>query len=473
MWKRRNESICFFMIAVLSLAGCTAETPAPKQVRRPVERPVSRKLAVVSPAFLSPEMEQMRQASHGSMVEFARDGAGLVYIEPVDGKFRVVHNGRAGKQYLAITELLISSDGTRVAYVAAINDHLNKVVVDGKEGFAFGPDDNHWFTPDGKHHVSTVVEEGEKYILVDGRVLRDRRIQLSPEISPDSRMIAFSNKAEGRNQFIISDLAMQNKTVFDYCGEYILPNDDRTLLAVGCLQDGKSSMKVVDFLNRSTVSESRYDGTVTHIRFSPYQRSLAYTYVKNENQRYVIYNGREERIPAGDEFMTDPVVLAHPESVGVIIGDVYKVRFYRAFQQQDKNSNVYGFISDLVPSRDGRHYAYVATPVGGVQMHIVADGQEGPKFDKIVSPVFSPDSRLLVYRARQAGKRFVVVSDLKGKIIRRYRDYDMVFQPVFSADGKSIAYGVLDGNELWWKVETVEQQEPPDSGKREEPERKK
>ena len=69
--------------------------------------------------------------------------------------------------------------------------------------------------------------------------------------------------------------------------------------------------------------------------------------------------------------------------------------------------------------------------------------------------MFSPDGKFIVYRARKAGKRFVVVADTNGKTIRRHPSYEQVFQPVFTDDGKSVAYGVKDGNELWWKVEKM------------------
>lgn len=453
--------ICIVIIAVtvLPVSGCNTDTTSVENVRKPIDTSVSRKLTDVSPAVLSPEMEQMRQASHASTAEFAKDGAGIVYVEPFEGKFRVVHNGKAGKPYLAISELSISSDGRRVAYVAHINERLNRMVVDGMEGFAFGADDNHWFSPDGKRHISTVAQSDGKYIVIElNKVIHEHRIEQGPVISPDSSAIAFSVKSPdgNRRQFIITDMAFKNKTVFDSCGEYIFPNDDTSRLAVGCLEGGKSSIKVINFLERTVIFDSQVNGTITHMKISADNRSLLYTVIRNGDQRYVVCNSREEKIPAGDEFLSDPIVLSKPEGVGVIIGTAFNARLYRAFQKQKRNEKGYGYISDFVSSKDGRHNAYVATKLNEFQMQIVVNGNEGPKFDKIVSPVFSPEGKFLLYRARQAGKRFLVISDLKGKILKKHKDYDMVFQPVFIADGTSVAYGVLDGNEFWWKVEKLD-----------------
>ncbi len=46
--------------------------------------------------------------------------------------------------------------------------------------------------------------------------------------------------------------------------------------------------------------------------------------------------------------------------------------------------------------------------------------------------------------------------DANGKTITQHPSYEQVFQPVFTADGKSVAYGVKNGNKLIWKVENLE-----------------
>ncbi|MBA4373805.1 MAG: hypothetical protein C0402_13210 [Thermodesulfovibrio sp.] len=417
----------------------------------------SRKLAAVPAASLA-TLKQVGGVHGSPTAQFATQGPGVAYVEPVEGKFRVVHNGKPGKVYRAINQLIISSDGKRVAYVASIDEKIRKTVIDGREGYEFGADDNHWFTPDGKLYVSTTTEGDAKYIVIENKISRDYRIVQVPVLSADSGHMGFTVKTSGgtANQFIISDMKLQNKTVFDSCGEYIHPSDDGSRVAVGCLNGEQTIVKVIDFSKRRVVEESRYSGTITHMKFSMYNNALSYTYFNDKNQRFVVYNGKEEKIPDMDEFMTDPVVLAAPQSVAVVIGDVYTVRLYRAFQKKNKHGKFYGYISDLIGSRDGRHYAFVAVAPGEENQFIVVDGREGVKFDKIVSPVFSPDGNYLLYRAREAGKRFVVVSDLKGKIVRRHPAYDMVFQPVFAADGKSVSYGVLDGNEFWRKVEILD-----------------
>lgn len=48
-----------------------------------------------------------------------------------------------------------------------------------------------------------------------------------------------------------------------------------------------------------------------------------------------------------------------------------------------------------------------------------------------------------------------MVADASGKTIRQHPAYEQVLQPVFTADGKSVAYGVKDGQKLIWMVEKL------------------
>jgi hypothetical protein len=457
MCSLRVMFILMLAVAYLPVSGCDS-VPTSEKSCKPVNTTVSRMLSIVSAKSL-PLIKEMSQSQANITIEFAESGAGIVYIEPVEGKFRVVHNGRAGKLYNLIGHMTISIDGDRIAYVVHQNDTLKKMVVDGSESPYYTDIGMPVFSQDGKHLFYTITQDGSNYVVLDHKIRYKYKIEQDPLFSHDSQFIAIAAKSsDGQGkQFIISDLSLQDIKIFDSCGESFVVSDDGTQLGVVCSVGNKRSIKVIDFQKRVELSASQehQDGRLARLRISPANRLLAYTYIKSDSERYIVYKGRREQIPTGDEFFSDPMVLSEPEGVGVIIGTVYNAYLYRAFQRQNKKEKGYGYISDFVASKDGKHHAYIATKLNEFQMQIVVDGKEGPKFDKIVSPLFSPDGHLLVYRARQAGKRFLVVSDLKGKILSQHREYDMVFQPGFTADGKSVAYGVLDSNEFWWKVEKL------------------
>lgn len=417
---------------------------------------VSTKLGVVSPSFLVAEKERAGQPTHELSIVFAKYGIGVAYVEPFEGKYRVVHNGAPGKLYNRISQLSISNDGKRVAYRARLSKDDAVLIADGNSKHEYGSNDNFWFTPDGKHLISTSSVGDVRYLVIDGKAHRTVTVDQNVEISADSRLLAFSSQSAGAvNKFIIADISLKDISEFTNCGGNILASKDSTLLAVNCTKGSEKSIKVFDFQKRSVIAENKYEGTITYINFSSYNNALSFTYFINEKNKHVVYGSKDEQIPARDDFMTPPVVLSEPASVGVVIGDAYKVRFYRAFQTHNKNGKVYAYISDLVSSSDGRNYAYIASDINDAKMHIVVNGNEGPRFDKIVAPSFSADGKMLAYRSREAGKRFLVISDLTGKILQRHKDYDMLFQPVFSSDGTSVSYGVLEGNELWWKVEKL------------------
>jgi len=88
---------------------------------------------------------------------------------------------------------------------------------------------------------------------------------------------------------------------------------------------------------------------------------------------------------------------------------------------------------------------------------MVVNGKEGPAFEKVLLPVFSPDGSHVAYRAKKDKQRFVVTMDAEGKKVKQHPPYEAVWEPVFSPDGKFVAYGVgtLPVKELWWKVEPV------------------
>ncbi len=48
-----------------------------------------------------------------------------------------------------------------------------------------------------------------------------------------------------------------------------------------------------------------------------------------------------------------------------------------------------------------------------------------------------------------------MVADANGKTISQHPAYEQVFPVTFTSDGKSVAYGVKDGQKLIWKVEKL------------------
>ena len=114
---------------------------------------------------------------------------------------------------------------------------------------------------------------------------------------------------------------------------------------------------------------------------------------------------------------------------------------------------MYEEAASLTYSKSGN---YVYTARNGKEWFIVVNGMEGPAFDRVIAPLFTPDGKYVVYRARKEGKRFAVVADAaSGKTVRQHPSYEQVSDVLFSTDGKSVEYGVKDGNRLLWKIEAL------------------
>lgn len=102
----------------------------------------------------------------------------------------------------------------------------------------------------------------------------------------------------------------------------------------------------------------------------------------------------------------------------------------------------------LIFSFDSHHFAYGAQTANYWQ--VIADSHPQDKYQQVDNIQFSPNGQHLTYKA-QKGQKWMIVIDGKDGV---YQDSIMNGFPVFSADGKNIAYGYKNNGK--WKV-AVEQ----------------
>lgn len=463
--NRALLSVC--IICLLAFAGCNREkSGATKGV---VD--VTTVLATVAddakpqttpvPAMHAPQNEPA-----ALQVIFSELGGGVAYIAQKDGKAYVVHNGKAGKQYANIGNVALSPDGRRIAY-GAIVDGKWCMVTDGVEGSRFDNVAAPSFSPDSRHIMYKAMQGERGFVVVDNamspgtKTNYDRR-----EFNADSSLIAFAESADSKNKgrLIISDLGFKTHTVMDGIGSLMITNNDRTRIAAVSLENGKQRVIEFSFSAPNDVKKGVLYDTVSSPVFGPDGVSLAYEAARG-GERFLVFNGREEKI-SKRPFVGPPVIRPDLKAVGAIVGNIDPATQHLAVSSTGNDAGLHEFFGKdarkekeyeeakyLAYNRDGSAYAHAART--GQNWFVVVNGQEGPLFDRIVTPVFTPDGKKVVYRARKEGMRFVVVADMTGKTIKQYPAYEQVFQPVFTADGKSIAYGVKDGNKLVWKVERL------------------
>ena len=125
------------------------------------------------------------------------------------------------------------------------------------------------------------------------------------------------------------------------------------------------------------------------------------------------------------------------------------------------------WIQDLVFSPDSKHVAYGAKR--GDKWIVVVDGVEGKGYDGLQDLAFSPDSRRIAYSvcASTVKASWVVVDPVPGEKMEgaeqaapavERKEYDAIghLTPLFSPDGKRIAYRAERGKQCFAVVDNIE-----------------
>jgi hypothetical protein len=399
--------------------------------------------------------------SHGANQQSAmtivinEKGRGAAFICEKDGKSYVVHNGVEGKAYPGeISHLKLSPDGRRVAYSVRV-DGKRRMVLDGREGKLF---DDVWeavFSPDNRH-IAYIAKLGEKvHMVADDNMTREgtRSYNGNPIFSADSAKIAYVEDADAKRKarFFISDLSFRNQNVKESIGRIMAVNGARTRIAA--VKETDTGQRVIEFSfdKPDVVKEGPSCDSIDLLVFAQDDMSVAYV-AQRGRARVLALDGKEERLQDGQP-LESPVVLPAFKGAGILLAKENGCFLQLVFTPGSTHEKQYEEAAELVYNKDGSCHAYTAR--SGKNWFVVLNGREGPAFDRVVTPRFSPDGTLLTYRARNNGKRFLVVSDLNGKIISMQPNYEMVFPQVFTSDGKSVAYGVKEGNNVLWKVEKL------------------
>lgn len=393
----------------------------------------------------------------GAEFVFAARGGGVAYLAGAEGRYRVVHNGRAGAPYAAIGTVVLSPDGRRCAY-PALTDGKWRMVLDGKQGPSFGELGTPAFSPDGLHLAYQASTGDSWHLVVDGTVDRGSPTQLlTHEFVGSSRVVLVSEiDDQGCGKLVVTDLALEKRTIVDarVCS-VVLDADRSRVAAVGASGDGRQVLTFAadrpDLATRGPEQEA-----IDKLTFGPDGVSLAYV-AERSGKRLVVLGEKVEPLPPGELVGSGHggslVVRPDGSGAGALMASEGSVVLQQFFLPGAPPEAAHEEAESLVYGGDGRLHAYAARR--GERWFVVANGKEGPAFDRVVSPSFSPDGKYLVYRARQEGKRFVVIADPSGKTIRQLPAFEQVFPVRFTADGKSIAYGVKDGRRLEWKVEPL------------------
>ena len=450
----------FFMFA----AGCTAQQEKPKILQQSVKDTVSESTMLVAtiPADVTPPKpipgHESAPAAQGQpssfQIIFSESGKGVAYVAGQGDGFYVMHNQERGKVYSAVGTVVLSQDGRRSAYAAEV-DGKWCMVLDGQEGKRYDSVLTPAFSPDGRHIVCQGKAGDKWYMLVDGFPNEGTTASYTtPEFNSDSNLIVYTESASSINdtRLIVSDLSFRKRSVITAIGDQLfVTNKGKNRIAAVQLHDSK--FRVVDFKfdKPDVVHEGPLYDFIEQLALSDDGVSLSYCALKGRT-RLMILDAREELLPVG-RAPELPMIRPDKKGVGILLSLDNRISFYQTFIGSKVKGKIYDEASNLTYSTNGS-YAYAART--GNDWFVVVNGKEGTQFDRVVDPLFSPDGRYLVYRARKGKERFLVLADAKdGKVIKQYPSCEQEFQPSILPGGKGVAYGVKDGSKLVRKVEPL------------------
>jgi len=241
-------------------------------------------------------------------------------------------------RFKEIKQLLLSTDGKHLAYVAEPDSFREVVVVDGKPSKVYGGFDSDFIkgslilSPDGRRSAYAIKKRNDHFAVIDGREGKAYRAVSGLVFSPDSKRVAY-RAVLGNKLLIVVD--GQEGPGYDELGLPVFSPDGKTVACGAGAGKGKSKFIVVNGKNQKAY------GDVGEPVFSPDGKRLAYeAEVEAGGQSLLIDSGRE----------------------GKLYDDI-KDQFY---------------FSD-----DGRHLAMVVFE-GDHQM-VVVDGVEGNRYDTVIT----------------------------------------------------------------------------------------
>jgi hypothetical protein len=326
---------------------------------------------------------------------------------PVGGEWRVVYNGTEQKEYQNVHSFVFSADGKQYAYVASKSGSTKEfVVLNGNEQKNYDEVHSPIFSPDNNRFAYVARIEGKEFLVSDGaeqKNIYDKIKYLS--FSLDGQQIAY--------------VAHKNSVGLKETMGVELPYDAESVVLNAKEQKQYESIDELKF---------HFGGKFTYRRFDS-ERGF---FLVVDNKEYA--NGRDP-VFSQNHFA---YVVVEDENWSMVLDGT--IRPYR------------GIIGPIVFSADGKHYIYVVQPKGSTKEFAVVDGVAQPERDaNIIFPILSSDGKHFAYVSQQNNQKSLVTID--GKELSQY---DKVWEPRFTKDGKYLIYNTLIERDLWLIVNNVE-----------------
>lgn len=499
---------CLLLLPLLwlALAGCERTAPPHNALKEERGGTPDPKTAMPADSNMRERRLAVIPGSHEKWdyVTFSDDGKKVFYGALRAGeRFFVVASSRGeatSPAYEGISFFVTSPAGGRFAF-GGKRGKRKRLVVDNKELDLFDHEEvaPASFSPDGSLVACEVggfkdeqwfisVTDGEKEVY-RSKVYPDSLRK--PFFSPDGRFLVFelgdkqniSTKGKRRVLFVLDVAAgkvvKEMRHADSQTGELSF-SSDASRIVYDITKDGTRHLVLIDFTQKKERKIAVPYSSIRQLALSPDGEWILFTAVRDGNTFLVEspWDSPEERKEGASFDAIRPVVF--------LPGSTQEARFvYQALQHGrwriiagGREGARYDGIGDSPPTigPEGARMAFAANKGGRYERRGLMGGQwvmviasvdrpakvkEGPAYDMAVTPVFSPDGRRIAYRVRRGpmenAKRFIVIADAEsGEVIAEGPAGDAIWPPVWSADSTSVGYGARLGRELWWKVETVQ-----------------
>jgi hypothetical protein len=293
------------------------------------------------------------------------------------------------------------------------------------------------FSSDGKS-VAYVAWRGEQHWVVSGEwKTKPSRFPFIALLLPNGKDVFYA--ALGRpavlhlNDTVLFEIPDSNGWWFPG----VVTPDARTVLNI--MRDTKTGRSAVAINGKL---QTLHKGTMSVPVVSPDGKRFAFA-LENDDGHCIVDN---DMPGATYDWVTQPVLSADG-----------KVLAY-GVEAEDKFSILHGGkkipvempLKGVFISPDGASVGWWGRAKKGDPKsaeRVVVAGREGPVFATLRPPVFSPDGKHVAYRAAKADKAWCVVVD-----DRTIDVGDIQADPVFTADGKHVGFGYRKGQELRWKT---------------------
>lgn len=392
-------------------------------------------------------------------VTFSRNGARVAVVLERDGAVFVSVDSALSSAYEHARALVFDAGSQQFAFVAR-RDGKEFVVLNGVEGSPNDHVDGLQFS--GGTRLTYAARRGGKWVVVSGDKASGAFESPGPSLraSPDGRWLAFIEGKGGALgvRVCASDLARCARG-----GEYaevshFAANPSGSHLAYRVARGGRWAVVLLDLTGPGGVAE----------RVSRWYESVGSPVLSNNGEHVAFFAGRAgvQHLVSGDR---EWPLAGYSMVFDVAVSDRGNAVYTGAIKDSiviSQDGEVVGdrreSVEALTFSGDSRHLLFVTGPCPLIPTpepvefaRVVVDGRESKRYDRIVGPRFAPGDTRVVFRARAAGRRFLVVADGGGKVLREHPPHDAVWDFTFSPDGKFVEYGVQDGRQLRWQVEPL------------------